>query len=109
MSLQEHKIPYFIVDTEQNQHGNRIQASHHGHHLVLNYEKRETPDGLLWFGSVHVDGQQLWASLGQLGCRTMGILDAEMQHQLCSWAMRMGYAKMSKKHSRGARRTLALW
>lgn len=97
MSLQEHRIPYFIVGTEQDHRGRRIQASYHKHHLLLNYGRRETPDGLLWFGSLVIDGVQFWATPAQIGCQTISILDAEMQHQLYTWAMRLGYTSTETK------------
>ncbi len=90
MALRDYKIPYHIVSTEQDSRGLRVKAVHLGHFIEFDYERRLTADGYLWFGKLTLDGVQFWASLGMVGCDTQAILDAEMQHQLYTWALRNG-------------------
>ncbi|MEK7676753.1 MAG: hypothetical protein AAB676_13055 [Verrucomicrobiota bacterium] len=91
MGLRQKHINYMVVASERDTRGITIQATYLHHFLELRYAQRETNIGFLWFGQVKVDAKPLWRSPDAFGCDTKEILDSEIQHQLTSWAVRLGY------------------
>jgi hypothetical protein len=89
--MKNNRISYYLVSAQEDSRGAVIKATFHDHFLEMAYERRETPDGFLWFGEIMIDAQMIWKSPEVFGCKTRQVLEGEVQHQLYSWALRKGY------------------